>query len=320
MARTRNESKKWLLMLYQIPAKSETDRVRIWRALQKIGAVAVKNSVSAVPDSLLFRKLIIEIASEIVDIGGEAIVTEGDFIFGLSENSLLQSYNAQLDADFKSLANEIRETTKEVSRKLTANELMKWEHKRTKFQSKIKTLTERMVSHLGGEDQCQSAFLAFEKKLLGSTDTGSKKSFEKPPAGSTWVTRRNPYVDRLASAWLIKKFIDPKAKILFVDMDTYIHKKGHLRFDVFNGEFGHVGDQCTFEVLVEKFKIRNTAVRALAEVIHDLDIQDQKYDRRETEGIRMALEGVIRSHKDDDQRLQHAMDLLDSLLLSLKKS
>src|SRR5436305_2032950 len=133
LTKKRSKSTTWLLLLYQIPAKSETARVRIWRALQKMGGVSVKNSVSATPDTEDFRRNIIDIAEEIISIGGEAIVTEGNFLFGLDENSLLQSYNGQLDVEFKNLAKEIRETTRGISQKLISNELMKWEHKRTKF-------------------------------------------------------------------------------------------------------------------------------------------------------------------------------------------
>jgi hypothetical protein len=316
--KSKSRSSKWLLLLYQIPTKSETERVRIWRALQKLGAVSVKNSVTAVPDTSFFKNAILEVATDITSIGGEAILTEGNFIFGLDENSLLQTYSSQLDVEYKNLAKEIREASKEVSSNLTSSDLMKWEHKRTRFQSKLNALVERSISSVDGEDQCNHSLTAFEKKLSGITDKAGKKDFVRPPVGSVWVTRKDPHVDRLASAWLIKRFIDPKAEIRFVDMDKYSWDKSHVRFDVFNAEFGHVGEQCTFEVLIARFKIKRPAVRVLAEIVHDLDIQDQKYDRRETEGIRMALDGVIRGYRNDEERLQSAMSLLDSLTLSLK--
>ncbi len=316
--KSANRPNRWLLLLYQIPTKSETERVRIWRALQKMGSVSVKNSVTAVPDNAFFKQAILDIATDISSIGGEAIVTEGSFLFGLNESSLLQSFGAQLDVEYKNLSKEIREATNEISRGLTSSDLMKWEHKRTRFQSKFNVLNERSISSVDGEDQCKNSLATLVKKLSGFTEKSGKKSFVKPPLGSIWVTRKDPHVDRLSSAWLIKRFIDPKAEIRFVDMDKYTWNKNHLRFDVFGAEFGHEGDQCTFEVLVEHFKIKKIAVTALAEVVHDLDIQDQKYDRRETEGIRMALEGVMRGYPKDEERLQSAMSLLDSLILSLK--
>lgn len=311
------KTKKWLLILYQIPAKSDSDRVRIWRNLQKIGAVNVKNSVSAVPDNPIFRRAIMEVAKEILSCGGEAIVTEGEFLFGLTGESLNQTFTAQVDAEYKSLAQEIREATKEISKNPTANELMKWEHKRTKFKSRLGDLDQRLITPTtDGRDLCQNSIDAFEKRLKGPPKTKLHSKI-KAPKGATWVTRKNLHVDRLASAWLIKKYIDPEAKFLFVDIDEYKHSPRHIRFDVFNGEFTHVEDMCTFEILVQEFKIKNASIKALAEVIHDLDIEDRKYERKETEGIRMALEGIIRGHKDDQERLKASMFLLDSLVLSL---
>lgn len=314
------KQKQWLLLLYQLPAKSDTERVRLWRRLQKIGAVMVKNSVSAFPDTAFFRQIVVSIASEIVLNGGEAIVTEGNFIFGLSNESLAQSYNAQLDSDYKLLAQEIQDTTKKLSKKPSSNDLMKSDHKRTKFFSRLSELEKRTISPVDGKDRCKTSLDSFENKIAGAKakELPNIKS-TKPKSGSTWVTRKNLHVDRLASAWLIKKYIDPRAQFLFVNLDRYAYKPSHIRFDVFRGEFGHVGDKCTFEVLVEQFKIKSVPIVALAEIIHDLDIQDDKFERKETEGIRMAIDGIIRSYRDDHERLLSAMNLFDSLALSLKE-
>lgn len=310
---------QWLLLLYQIPAKSDSARVKIWRTLQKIGAVAVKNSVAAVPDISGLREKVINIADEVVSIGGEAIVTEGSFIFGLSEDSLVQSYNAQLEMSYRTLAQEIQETTKEIPSNASANELMRWDHKRTKFQSLIKELNERSIGKIKGQEPCEENLSAFERKLKGH-ESKSKIKTAKVHVGSTWVTRKNLHIDRMASAWLIKRYIDPKAHFLFVDIDKYKHKPEHIRFDVFNGEYGHIGDQCTFETLISEFKIKEPSVTILAQIIHDLDIDDKKFSRKETEGIRMALEGIVRAYKSDEDRLQMASSLLDGLILSLTDS
>lgn len=311
---------KWLLLLYQIPAKSDSERVRIWRGLQKMGAVQVKNSVAAVPNISFFRRVLVETAKDIDAKGGEAFITEGTFLFGLSNESLRQTYAMQLSAEFKSLAQEIREQQKGATGKVSANELMKWDHKKTKFNGRMKELAERSIGSVDGEEQCLNSLRDFENKLKGiSLKSIVPKSKTKiPSSGAVWVTRKNLYIDRLASAWLIKRYIDPKAQFHFVDMDKYNYKPEHIRFDVFEGEYGHVGDKCTFEVLVESFKLKNKSINTLAEVIHDLDIDDQKFDRREAVGIRMALEGVVRAYKDDSERLQMAMNLFDSLILSLK--
>ncbi len=318
--KTKINDTKWLLLLYQMPAKSESERVRIWRAQQKMGAISVKNSVSALPDTEFFRKSIIDLADQIESCGGEAIVTKGHFLFGLKPESLAQSYNLQMDTQFKKLAKEIQETVKSIASTPSASELMRWDHKRTKFASQLNDLSQRAITTADGEDQCRKFLVEFDKKLK-SPQQKSLESAKKfvVPKNAVWVTRKDPYIDRLASAWLIKRHIDKNAEILFVDIDKYTHKPQHVRFDVFNGEFAHVGDLCTFENLVQHFKIKSSAINALAQVVHDLDIQDGKFDRAETPGIRMALEGIIHGYKDDHERLEAAMSLLDSLVLSLKK-
>lgn len=316
----KENEQKWLLLLHQMPAKSETERVRIWRAQQKLGAISVKNSVSALPDTEHFRKSLIDLADQIISCGGDAIVTEGRFIFGLKSESLLQTYNLQMETEFKSLAKEIQSTLKAAPTNASESELMRWEHKRTKFISQLNDLSLRGISASDGEDQCRVGLKEFERKLKAPHKKAQDQQKKLVvPKNAVWVTRKDPYIDRLASAWLIRRHIQKEAEILFVDIDKYVHKQHHFRFDVFNGEFTHIGDQCTFEVLVEHFKIRLPAIRALAEVVHDLDIKDGKFDRPETPGIRMALEGIIHGYKNDEKRLEAAMNLFDSLVLSLKK-
>lgn len=318
MSKARIKTSQWLLLLQQLPTKSETARVRIWRSLQKIGAVSVKNSVYALPDTKRFREAFFAIAKEIEAAGGNVVLTEGKFLLGLDPKQLEQAYNQTLDGAFSALANEIRRETKATPVKLSASELMRWDHKKTKFVSLFKDLSEKNLFHAEGEHVCKSAFKNFESRLTSVSDQRPIRQSKKiRPKGATWVTRKSPKVDRLASAWLIKRHVDSKAKFLFVDIDRYSLEPGHLRYDVHDGEFTHVGDKCTFEVLLEYFQLNSPALRALGEVIHDLDIKDAKYERPETEGLRLAIDGLIRSWEDDHERLDSAINLFDGLERSI---
>jgi hypothetical protein len=131
--------------------------------------------------------------------------------------------------------------------------------------------------------------------------------------GSTWVTREGIFVDRIASAWLIGRFIDPEARFRFVPATGHRPRKGELRFDMFDAEFTHVGDRCTFEVLCERFALDDPALQAIAEVVHDIDLKDAKYGREETAGIERVLAGVVRAHPDDETRLARGRQLFDDL-------
>jgi hypothetical protein len=131
--------------------------------------------------------------------------------------------------------------------------------------------------------------------------------------GRTWVTRTGIKVDRMASAWLIRKFIDPEARFEFVPAKGYRPEKGELRFDMFEAEFTHEGDLCTFEVLVQRFGLADPALRAIAEIVHDIDVKDAKYGREEAPGIGQLVAGIAEAHADDEARLARGTALFDDL-------
>ena len=130
----------------------------------------------------------------------------------------------------------------------------------------------------------------------------------------TWVTRQGVYVDRIASAWLIRRFIDPEAHFKFVSGKGYRPNEGELRFDMFEAEFTHEGDRCTFEVLLTRLDLNDKALTAIAEIVHDIDLKDTKFGREETGGIAHLITGLCQSSKDDAQRLaQHHPEHLFAL-------
>jgi hypothetical protein len=131
--------------------------------------------------------------------------------------------------------------------------------------------------------------------------------------GRTWVTRTGIKVDRMASAWLIRKFIDPEARFKFVPAKDYRPQPGELRFDMFEGEFTHEGDLCTFEVIVQRFGLGDPALRAIAEIVHDIDVKDAKYGREEAPGIGQLVAGIAAAHPDDEARLARGSALFEDL-------
>jgi hypothetical protein len=135
-----------------------------------------------------------------------------------------------------------------------------------------------------------------------------------PVRGRTWVTRRGIHVDRIASAWLIRRFIDSDAAFKFVSAKGYEPESGELRFDMFDAEYTHEGDQCTFEVLCRRFALDAPGLRPLAELVHDLDLKDHKFGRAETAGLGAQLTGLTLVHEDDTARIAHGTELFDQLL------
>jgi hypothetical protein len=132
----------------------------------------------------------------------------------------------------------------------------------------------------------------------------------------TWVTRTGIKVDRMASAWLIRKFIDPEARFKFVPSKGYEPEEGELRFDMFEAQFTHEGELCTFEVLLQSFELDDPALRDIAEIVHDIDLKDAKYGREEAPGIAQLVEGIAAAHEDDEERLRRGAALFEDLYVA----
>jgi len=135
-----------------------------------------------------------------------------------------------------------------------------------------------------------------------------------------WITREKPFVDRMACAWLIKKFIDKDAKFQFID-ETEIKNipQNAVVFDIRGAEFTHVKDLCTFEVMVKSFAIKDNAVKKIAEIVHEIDINDGKYNNPEVSGIEDILSGIKKTVKDDLQILEKGAGIFE-LIYQTKKT
>ena len=135
-------------------------------------------------------------------------------------------------------------------------------------------------------------------------------------AGRVWVTRRGVRVDRIASAWLIRRWIDGDARFKFVPGRNYSPQSDELRFDMFEAEFTHVGDRCTFEVLASLANRDDLALRRVGEIVHDIDLKDGKFGHPETAGIASLLDGIVSATDDDDRRLERGGALFEDLYRS----
>jgi hypothetical protein len=136
--------------------------------------------------------------------------------------------------------------------------------------------------------------------------------------GRTWVTRQGVHVDRIACSWLIRRFIDSDAVIHFVAGKGYLPKAGELRFDMFEGEFTHEGDRCSFEVLLARSGISDPGLQAIAEIVHDIDLKDGKFKREEATGIARLIAGITMANKDDEQRITQGSPIFDNLYQSFR--
>jgi hypothetical protein len=314
----------WLLLIHQLPAKPAYLRVKIWRRLQGIGAVAVKNAVHVLPMSEEAQEDFEWLLREIEQGGGEAFICEARLIDGLSDQEIRTLFERARDADYAQMVKDARGLTKS----LRPNAKTSARAARAQAAHLRKRLAEIVaIDFFGaiGRETAEGAIRTLEARLNEDADVRGKdttQSAARPPEAlhnRTWVTREGVYIDRIASAWLIRRFIDPEARFKFVSGKGYRPKEGELRFDMFEAEFTHEGDKCTFEVLLDRCGLKDGALRAIAEIIHDIDLKDGKFGRTEVAGIRTLMEGIGAATRDDAQRLARGAEVFNDLYEYFRK-
>jgi hypothetical protein len=320
---TEEHDRRWLLLIHQIPPKPDYFRVKIWRRLQRIGAVAIKNSVYVMPRAEQALEDLQWTLREITEGGGEALICEADFIDGLSVEQVQTLFRAARDADYAAIAEEARG----VARQFTA--LSRVEGGKTEgLEPAVARLRRKLDEVVAidffdalGRQTAHGLVASLEASLTPETSSVNRGDYASLAElrGRTWVTRKGLHVDRMAAAWLIRRFIDPGARFKFVPARGYRAEKDELRFDMFQAEFTHEGDHCTFEVLISRLKLNDPGLRAIAEIIHDIDLKDRKFSRDECAGIERLITGICRAHKDDETRLARGAVLFDELYESFAR-
>jgi hypothetical protein len=322
MAAERSEH-RWLLLLQQIPRTPPYLRVKIWRRLQRLGAVAVKNGVYALPRGEERNEDLQWVIREIVAGGGDATLVEASFIQGMNDGEVEALFRDARTADFEELAKSIRALEKKLPKRgKLASE------RRENFEGELKRLRQRFAEveaidffscEAGAETRGLLDQLDARLRASGEATAAARKLRREDYCGRTWVTRKGIFVDRIASAWLIRRFIDPQAKFKFVPPKGYVPEKGELRFDMFDAEFTHVGDKCTFEVLLERMDLGDRGLFAIAEVVHDIDVKDGKFGSPQAAGLESLLAGIALRSDNDEGRLTRGSAVFDDLYEVFKR-
>jgi hypothetical protein len=308
---------RWLLLIHQLPPAPAYLRVKTARQLQKVGAVAVKNSVYVLPNTEAAAESFAWLSKEIAGGGGEATVCESTFVSGTSNEAVESLFHAVRGKDYRELGEEIRAALKALGRATHVPDARRsaGEAALVRFQRRLGEITDLDFFNAPGREATTSALAMLEQRLRRPV-TETAVSREAPAGrvkGATWVTRTGVHVDRIASAWLIKRFIDGEAKLKFVSPRGYSPLPGELRFDMFEAEYTHEGESCTFEVLARRFQIVDGAVGAIAEVVHDIDVRDGKFGRPETPGVERLINGIALTQPDDHARVALGSQLFDAL-------
>ena len=308
--------REWLLLLFYLSAKQAHARVPTWRRLQRVGAVLLKNAAYALPYTPESREDFEWIKNEIVTGGGQAIVLVMRALDPTSADEIISAFRAARDKDYQTLATEATQLLKRTAKAgdRPGRELTQGLRRlRERFDETVRRdffgapQRERVDALLNTLDQRTGR----TRTMPTSTRTLAKAADYR---GKVWLTRPRPGVDRMSSAWLIRRFIDPEARVVFGDP---MHTPKAIPFDTFEAEFGHHGTQCTFETLAERFGIDDAAVRHIGRIVHDLDLKETAHGEAETATIGRLVEGLRQSHRDDDALLQSGINMFEALYQSL---
>jgi hypothetical protein len=311
------EGATWLLLIHQLPPQPAYLRVKIWRRLQALGAVAVKGAVYAMPHDEQTQEDFRWLVREIVGSGGEASLCEARFVDGLSDRQVRALFDAARDADYEAIR-------KEAS--ALADDLAGQPERQAESRKQVGRLRRQLtqiaaIDFFGasGRAAAEAVVSMLEARLVEpAPDDGADAGMSgggglRAMHGRTWVTREGVHVDRIASAWLIRRFIDPEARFAFAASGGGARRPDEIRFDMYEAEFTHEGDRCTFEVLLERAALDDPALQILGEVVHDIDLKDGKFGRAETPGIAGLVGGIVLAHQDDAQRVERGAAMLDDL-------
>lgn len=315
----------WLLFFYSVPSRPVSNRMRIWRKLAKTGAVQLKGAVYILPFNDEHYEFLQWLVSEISAVKGEAAVVSIEKIDTMKDAEIVAFFDQQRAGDYKRLEksfddlgrrlSSIQKGAKPQNVKGISDQFVKLQ-KEFEDIKRIDFFSSREGSALSEKIKLINADL----KIVSGAETRHERPAAltlKSPAdyqNRTWITRKRPFIDRMASAWLIKRFIDRDAAFDFIDeKDIDTIDKGFVTFDVRGGEFTHSGDMCTFEVIVKSFGLRDKTLRKMAEIIHDLDMKDDKFNAVEAKGMEHILEGIRRTAKNDRDALEKGMTVLEML-------
>lgn len=317
---------EWLLIFYSVPSQPVSSRVKIWRKLAKAGAVQLKGAVYILPAAEEHEEFLQWLIGEVKSMGGDGAFVRTAEIRTMTDAAIRRLFTTQADQEYHRLEKaldvlerkiqSIRKGTKSEDGKHLADQV-------AKYTKEFEGVAKR---DFFGSSTGQAMKKRLQAVEVALRDAGKKAPEEAASImsrrtqdyqGKIWATRKKPFIDRMASAWLIKRFIDPRASFVFIDeRDIASLDNTTVAFDMRGAAFTHVGDLCTFEVLVKSFGIKDKAVKKIAEIVHDIDVKDDMYCKPEATGVEEILSGIRKIAKSDADGLERGMDAFEMLYQS----
>ena len=292
--------KSWLLLLYALPAKRSSERVSLWRKLKKFGAVQLKSSAYILPDAPTHFERFQWLAKQVRDSKGDATLIRVTEVEGLTGEQMAELFREARAADYAELNKQIVAATKRKADPDTVEAL----------RARFNEIREIDYFLCRAAHDVEMALRRLDDRATAKQSRTAKLDRRKY-SGRTWLTRPRPEIDRVGSAWLIRRFIDPKARFIFsTDVKKFPEA---IPYDMLDVEFTHHAEDCTFETLVKRFGLDDEALLAIAEMVHDTDLEDGKFQRTECVGIDRVLKGWARLGLSDEQLLEKGGECFDAL-------
>jgi hypothetical protein len=297
----------WLLLTFTLPAKRASQRVEVWRNLQRYGSVPLGNSGYLLPNNPINQERFEWLAGAIRKYAGEASVVSVQSIDNLSTPQLVTRFTEARARDYQELVRQLQKRSSQAPPKHASGRI-------SRLRARFREIVEI--------DFFRSPLQRRVEVLLANADTPpaarerGAKVRPKDYVGRVWITRPHPGIDRSASAWLIRKFIDKKARFAFAhEADV---PSNAVPFDMFRGGFGHRGEDCTFETLRKDFRIHDARVTAIGEMVHDVDVGDGKHGRKEAFGVDEVLKGLAWKGMTDKELLERGIEMIEGLYHSVQ--
>ena len=300
----------WLLLLFSLPTNRKTERVAVWRRLKKMGAVQIKTSTYLLPDEPAQYEQFQWLAQQIRDYGGDSTLVRAQGIEGLTKDEIVSLFNAARDKEYVDLKKALQTFISHRRKSDAEFEVVELERLTKQFREL------RQIDFFDsprGHDVAMLLRYAEGPRRPRKLQTLDAKQYR----AKTWLTRPRPEIDRVGSAWLISKFIDPKAKFVFAPTAKAVPDA--IPFDMLDAEFSHHGNNCTFEMLAKRFAIADKAVTKIGEMIHDADLDDARFQRVECVGIDRVLKGWAKAGVPDEEILRRGFESFDALYAFLQR-
>ncbi len=311
VTKTKRPSVPWLLLMFRLPARRASLRVSVWRKLQRYGALAWKNSAYVLPRSPANFEKLQWLAAEVRKARGEAWVVEVARIGGWSDKEMIALFTEARTHDYDRLIRDIRLALRPSRRNIRPHSLANLNRRLGEI---VAIDSFGCPRRKGAEEALKELEARLRRALTAPAEPGGRKRLEY--RRQVWMTRPHPEVDRVASAWLIRQFIDPDARFVFSpDLDAHA---GAVRYDMFEGEFTHIGDACTFEVLLQRFELEDKRLRRISQIVHDADLEDEKFGRPEGRLLDLIFKGWAKMGWPDDEILKQGFKVYEALYTTLE--